>query len=183
MTNLLDDVANLGRQMLGTSSAHTQLSQYRWQLATICDLMRHTHTLVVDRLDDIERATTVEEARRLAADLDEQPFTQALRANGLCDVFQGLGTSLLRLTQPKDGAAPTVSAPAWRRFCEVLQERELSVARMYLNEIRELGALVVAARGGGADLAALRQAAARTRDVLTVQRNDFEALATEFRRA
>jgi hypothetical protein len=65
----------------------------------------------------------------------------------------------------------------------VLQERELSVARMYLNEIRELGALVVAARGGGADLAALRQAAARTRDVLTVQRNDFEALATEFRRA
>lgn|GEM_PF-3466405 len=186
--DLFDEVAAIGREFLALSKSEQELRRYTWQLGAICDLIKHTHSIVVEKLEEIEAAQTVADARAAAVQLEDQPLTASFRANGLCDIFQGFGHSLRRIVephaQPGESVQPvplgTAQINSWTWFCESLEEREQRVASLYASELREICNLSASA-SGDADLAQLKAKARATKNLLTTQMADFDALATQFR--
>ena len=186
--NLFDDVAALGNEFLSLSRSHQVLQKYVWQLGAICDLIKHTHSIVVDNLDAIEVAMSLQEASVLVAKLEDAPLTASFRANGLCDIFEGFGVALRRVvgtTLHPDGSIETLPISderkqLWLHFCESLENREREVASLYAHEIQEIGDLV-AQTSTTHDLDALKAAARKARTILTRQMANFDSLASQFR--
>jgi hypothetical protein len=186
--SLFNQVADVGREFLALSSSNSMLRKYTWHLGAICDLLKHTHSMVVQKLQAVEATSCIEDAKSLISELSDDPLTQSFRANGLCDMFEGFGKSLRPLAAAvTDPAASVETLPiseerrvCWSNFCDVLESRERRVAETYVNEIRQLvdlGAHVET----NLDLSAIKVAARKASDTLTSQIADFDALATRFR--
>lgn len=187
--SVFDGVADFGEKILGDSRSHVVLKKYAWQLSSICDLIGHTHTIIIDTLDRIDAAQTLEEAQQLVHELEWQPLEASFRANGLCDVFEGYGRALRRVVIPADQtntpddrliAASDEQWNAMQVFLDALEEREQQVASLYTNEIREMGDFVWNASTMN-DLDELKAKAAQARAVLTMQKASFLSLAAQFK--
>lgn len=188
---VLDNVADFGHQLLGDNRSRQALRDYAWQLGSVCDLISHTHSIVINELDSIEEAKSLEEAKMLVRELEIDPLTASFRANGLCDIFMSFGLALRKVVTRADAPTParsTLVAPtyehwnAWIQFCDALEEREGQVASLYVYEIRELSDMLLGV-DAVTDLDELKAKAGRARAVLTTQKADFDSLATQFRRA
>jgi hypothetical protein len=188
---LLDDVADIVRQILGYNRGQQSLRHYAWQLSSICDLLSHTHSIVIDKLDGIEETKSLEEAKILVKGLAIEPLTDSFRVNGLCDIFMGFGIALRKAVIQKDAPNPSENKLvamtdkqwySWMRFCDALEQREQEVASLYVYEIRELSDILLEV-DSATDLDGLKTKAGRVRAVLTTQKADFDSLATQFRQA
>jgi hypothetical protein len=186
--SLFDEVADISREFWALSSSHEMLRNYTWQLGAICDLIKHTHSIVVHKLEAIEAATSLARAKALVTELEDAPLTSSFRANGLCDIFQGFGVALRQLTATiyrPDGTVETLPITnerksSWAQFCDALENREREVASLYAHEIQEMVDLKLRAQSTQG-LATLKSAARRARNILTSQMADFDSLATQFR--
>ena len=64
MGSLFEEVANIGRGFLNsTDQGHQMLLDYSYTLSQFCDLLSQTHRLVLRKLEAIEDAKAVDEAR------------------------------------------------------------------------------------------------------------------------
>ena len=184
--NLFDETADVIRVFLKLNRSQQTLQKYNWQLGAICDLIKHTHSIVVDKLEAIEATDSFDEARALVAQLESHPLTESFRANGLCDIFQGFGYALRKVIAPGPGggigaSVSTAQQVAWDGFCESLENREREVASLYADQIQELGDLI-RRRDTAPKIEDLQAAARAAKHVLTTQMADFDSLATQFQR-
>ena len=175
--DIFADISNVGREFLALSKSQQVLQDYTWQLGTISDLIKHTHSMIVHKLEAVDEATELDDAKAPISDLQEAPLTDSFRANHLCDVFQGMGTALIPLTASLQSSE---SQEKWGNFCIALQERESSVAQLYAYQLRDLIDLKDRSKVPE-DLVPLKAAAKETIRKLTGQMADFEALAKQFR--
>lgn len=187
--NLFDDVASIGRKFLkSTSRGHKVLTDYAWQLTTICDLLKYTHSIVIEKLEAIDRARTLKDARAIAQELSGESLSDSFRASGYCDVFEGYGKSLRRIIEKYQNSTDPASAPPitqderyrWLEFCDSLEERESQVAALYADQIQGLQELVE--RSSSQNLKQIKEHARQAKAVLTDQVADFDSLATRFRK-
>lgn len=187
--NLFDAVASIGWKFLkSTDRGHKVLSDYAWQLKSICELMTHTHTIVIDKLEAIDKAETLYDATTIAKDLSGDSLSDSFHASGLCDIFTGYGNSLRRITENYQDSTDLESVPPitqeeqfqWIEFCDNLAERELQVAELYVEQIQDIQDLVV--KSSEQDLEQIKEHAQRAKAILTDQVADFDALATKFRK-
>jgi hypothetical protein len=190
-SSLFDDVADFGRQLLGDNHSRQALRLYAWQLSSICDLISHTHSIVIDGLDVIEETNSLEEAKILAKDLERDPLTYSFRVNGLCDIFEGYGIALRKAVNWTDDPNPPENKlvattdeqwNTWMAFCDALEDSEDEVASLYGDEIRELGDMLLGV-DAVTDLNEIKAKAGRARAVLTAQRAEFDSLATQFKQS
>jgi len=175
-TDIFDDVAVIGKEFVGMSKSRETLKNYVWQLATISDLIKHTHSIVVHKLEAVEESKSIMEAESLVTELEDDALTNSFRANGLCDIFQGFGAALRKLLN-------TLSSDrreTWERFCNALEEREAKVARLYTDLLRDLINKKYQLNNM-LDLEELKITAENARQKLTDQMADFDALAKQFR--
>lgn len=184
-SNLFDEVASIGKKfLLSTDRGHTMLSNYAWQLGSICDLIEHTHLIVIKKLEAIGKAETLEDAKAIVQELRRESLTESFRANGLCDLFQGYGGSLRRIVEKnQDSTDPESALPItqdeqsiWLEFCDELEEREARVAGLYKDTIQSFRDLV------NQDLEKFKEQAQQARSILIAQVADFHALAESFRK-
>ena len=181
--NIFDETADVIRGFLSLNAAQQALHQYAWQLGTICELIKHTHSIVIEKLEAIEEADSLSKASAVVDELESSALTDSFRANGLCDIFQGFGTSLRKIVTP--GSSERSNLPissqqqyVWLDFCDLLESREREVASLYANRIQELGNLL--SRKHAPELSELRNLATQAKNVLTSQLADFDSLAGQF---
>lgn len=186
--NLFDEIASIGRKFLkSTDRGHKVLSDYAWQLASICDLIKHTHSIVIKKLEAIDKAETLEDATAIAQELSGESLSGSFRASGLCDVFLGYGKSLRSITEKYQNSTDPASAPPitqeeqyrWLEFCDRLEEREREVAELYAHQIQGLQDLVIGS--SSQDLEQIKAHSQQAKAILTDQVADFDTLATRFR--
>jgi hypothetical protein len=182
-SNVFDDVADIMRGFAGDSRSQAALKKYNFQLGAACQLIKHTHSIVVGQLEEIEEASSLAEARALVRRLEDSPLTQSFRANHLCDIFEGFGKSLRSIVEPRHGEEMPALSPAerklWFEFCLTLEDREQNVAKLYGREIQGIGDLVHAAKSEQ-DLNNIKTEAKNIRRVLTTQMSNLDSLADEF---
>jgi len=160
------------------------LSNYAWQLGSICDLIKHTHLIVIKKLEAIDKAETLEDAMAIVEELREGSLTESFRANGLCDLFHGYGNSLRRIVvKNRDSTDPESVLPItpdeqsiWLEFCDDLEEREARVAGLYKDTIQNFRDFV------SQDLEKIKELVRQARSILIDQIADFDALARSFRK-
>lgn len=185
--NLFDEISSIGDKFLkSTDRGHNALKNYTWQLGSISELIKHTHSLVIEKLEAIEGTTDMSEAQQIINSLSGEPLSDSFRVNGLCDIFVGYGVSLRKIVESASGnnedEAPLLSAEEqnhWVYFCDVLEEREQQVANLYSNEIQEIGELVWNAQNIN-DLEEVKERARRAKHILTDQMADFDSLSKKF---
>lgn len=187
--NLFDEIASIGWKFLkSTDRGHKVLLDYIWQLGSICDLIKHTHLIVIEKLEAIDRAETLEEATTITQQLSGLSLSNSFRTAGLCDVFVGYGKSLRGIIEKYQSSTDPESTPPitqeeqyrWMEFCDSLEEREQQVAELYANQIQGLGDLVCGAPSQ--DLKQIKEHAQQAKAILTDQVADFDALAARFRK-
>jgi hypothetical protein len=176
-TDIFDNIADIGREFLALSKSQETLKNYIWQLGTISDLIKHTHSIVVHKLEAVEEAASIEEAKSLVTELEGDPLTNSFRANHLCDIFQAFGTALRQLTSTL-GSQERQSK--WEKFCGTLESRENTVAELYADQLQDLIDLKYKLNIQQ-DLNQFKVAAKNARQKLTEQMADFDALAKKFR--
>lgn len=185
--DIFEDILSVSRGFRRATRSHSALQDYSWHLEHICSLLRQTHGLVVRKLEAIERAKSIAEAKRAAAELREGPLTHSFRISGLCDVFEGFGRALESvLNRPElQQSVSEVLKPgskeqqAWVEFSNALVNREGEVAFLYSSEIREV-ADVVSASEKRTGLKQMQERAKEAKMILTDQMADFGALARDF---
>jgi hypothetical protein len=187
--NLFDEIASIGWKFLkSTDRGHKVLMDYNWQLASICDLIKHTHLIVIEKLETIDRAETLEEATTITQELSGLSLSNSFRTSGLCDIFVGYGKSLRRIVEKYQNSTDPETTPPimqeeqirWMQFCDSLEEREQQVAELYADQIQGLGDLVFGA--SSQDLEQIKEHAQKAKVILTDQVADFDALAERFRK-
>ncbi len=185
--NLFDEISSIGRKFLkSTDRGHKALRRYTWQLGSIHELIKHTHSLVIEKLEAIEQAADIDEAKAIADTLNGTTLSDSFRISGLCDIFVGYGVSLRKIVETDAQSDPEDEAPIsedekvrWIQFCDSLEERELQVAALYSNEIQEIGDLVWNLDTIG-DLDEIQQRARSAKKILTDQMADFDSLSNSF---
>ena len=179
------DLGNVVTGFLGLSQSQEALKKFAWQLGTICDLIKHTHSLVINKLEAIEDAQSLDQAKAIVKTLERQPLTDIFRANHLCDIFVGFGIELERIIKQISANDPQLITSeqmgTWARFGDSLMRREGEVAFLYADILQNLGDLV-SDRKTGVDLAMLKAEAAEANTTLAAQVADFDHLAIEFRK-
>jgi hypothetical protein len=171
-------LADLGKELMGSSTSHIELQKYAFHLGTICRLMKRTHLKIVEKLDAIEDAGCPNEAIGIAEQLEQGPLTESFRASGLCDDFPFLGSKLKRLIDNTDHLNDQ-KKEIWFNFFTELENREGRVAALYAHEIQKIGDLALG-DSPGPDLARIKAAARKAQNVLTSQMADFDSLAIRF---
>lgn len=184
--NLFDEISSIGEKFLkSTDRGHKALKNYTWQLSSINELIKHTHSLVIEKLDSIEEAEDMSEAQQIIDSLSGGPLSESFRVNGLCDIFMGYGVSLRKIVESgsrDNDEAPPLSDEEqnhWVYFCDALEEREQQVANLYSNEIQEIGDLVWNTQNIN-DLEEVKERARRAKHILTDQMADFDSLSKKF---
>jgi len=179
------DLEKVVTSFLGLSKSQQALKNFTWQLGTICDLIKHTHLLVINKLEQVENAQSLEEAKTVINNLERTPLTDIFRANHLCDIFVGFGMELQKIIKEIVKTDPTLISNeqinTWARFGDSLMRREGEVAYLYADLLQNLGNLA-SNSSSGADLAKLKDAALEAKKILTAQVADFDYLANEFRK-
>lgn len=185
--NLFGAIASIGWKFLkSTDPGYKALADYAWQLAGICELIRHTHSIVIKKLEALDKAETLADATVIAQELSGESLTSSFRASGLCDVFVGYGRSLRRIAEKYQDSLDPASAPPitkyeqfqWMDFCDNLEQREGKVAWLYAYQIQGLQDLVLGS--SGQDLRQIKEHAQQAKAILTDQVSDFDALAARF---
>jgi hypothetical protein len=186
--NLFDKIASIGSKFLkSTDRGYEVLSRYAWQLGSICDLIKHTHLVVIAKLEAIDQAQTFQDAEDIAHELSGQSLADSFRTSGLCDIFQGYGRSLrdmvgrLPISADPQSASPITGEEQkqWKAFCTSLVEREDAVAELYIDQIQGLQTLALTS--SHQDLDQIKDHARQMKAILTDQVADFDSLAARFR--
>ncbi len=187
---ILDDVRDFMRTFLGDNRSQQALRLYAELLGSICELISYTHSIVIDGLNGIEKAKSLQEAKRLAEGLRADPLMRSFRGRMLCDRFEEAGSKLRRAVirtddpnPPRDKLVATTDEQwnALMKFCNMFELREHAVATGYVYQIRELSAMLSGV-DTVTDLNEIKAKARGAKDVLTDQKADFDALAAQFRR-
>jgi len=184
--NLFGAFAANGRKFLAsTGSKGGPLEKYVWHLSSVCDLMKHTHRIVVGKLEAIQQASSIEEASEFAKELRGDTLSNSFRARGLCEFFVEHGKVLRKVIQDNDGnllktPLSEVESWQWLDFCDSLEARELQVADLYSREIEGFSDII--SRPFERSLEEVKEQARRVRATLIGQIADFDSLATEFRK-
>jgi hypothetical protein len=183
--HLFDDFISFGRRVMdGVNRGEKESIRYKRLLGEITALLEDTHSMVVRRLERLERAASAAEAWSILAELRAEPLEAAFRAEGLCDAFAGLGNALDRVNWETrgDAAMPFTDdeMQAVGNLAQTLVAREGEVAMGYTMEIQHL--LQSLYEDEPTDLGELHARAAKARRTLTDQIADFDALTTRFRK-
>ena len=188
--NLFDDISSIGKKFLkSTDRGHQALMKYTWQLGGISELIKHTHSIVIEKLEAIEQTKTIEDAKRIVESLQGNPLSDSFKASGLCDIFVGFGKALRRIVEDPQQTNQLEDAPpiseeektSWIQFCDSLEEREQQVAELYSSEIQEINELVWGTQTEER-LITIKERARRGKAILTDQMADFDSLAENFRK-
>ncbi len=188
--NLFDEISSIGKKFLkSTDRGHQALKKYTWQLGSINELIKHSHSIVIEKLEEIERSSDIGEAKSIAETLQGGPLSDSFRVSGLCDIFVGYGKSLRRIVElPQEmhqhDDLPPISddeKTTWIRFCDSLEEREQQVAELYSSEIQEIGELAWNIQNLD-ELKEIKARAKRAKNILTDQMADFDSLAKDFQK-
>lgn len=188
--NLFDEISSIGRKFLkSTDRGHKALRRYTWQLGSINELIKHTHSMVTEKLEAIEKSSDIDEAKTIAETLQGGPLSDSFRVSGLCDIFVGYGMSLRKIVEiptqiNQDDDLPPISEvekTSWIQFCDSLEEREQQIAELYSSEIQEIGELVWDLQNIK-DLKEIKKRAKRAKHILTDQMADFDSLSKSFRK-
>jgi hypothetical protein len=179
--DLFDEFRRFGDRILhGIDQDERPALKYKYLLGQINALLHTTHSMVVRRLEKIEKATGPVEAEAALAELRTDALEESFRIEGLCDVFDSHGRTLDELAwrseQQNDSVAPDLGQI--HEFSQRLMDREREVATIYAEEIKA----IVNLGGVGGDLDGLRARAAEAKEVLTDQMADFAAKADRFTR-
>ena len=187
--NLFDDISAIGLKFFNsTDRGFNVLSDYTWQLASICDLIKHTHLIVIGKLEEIIKADSLDEAKAATQVLNGRSLSDSFHASGLCDLFAGYGKALRRIVE-NDLNAPELQnlqpisqqeKYKWIEFCDTLEERERQVAILYTKQIQGLREIVMMYPGGS--LNEIKEHAKIAKNILTGQVADFDVLAANFRK-
>lgn len=183
---LFDDFIAFGRRVMqGVDRGEEESIRFKRLLGEITGLLMDTHTMVMRRLEKLERAADEHEAQFVLEELRAEPLEAAFRAEGLCDAFSALGDALSRVywRTRDDEEVPFTDGEmeAVQSMASTLIEREGQVAMGYTEEIERL--LQSLYRDSAPEnMDRLREAAAAARKKLTDQTADFEVLANRFRR-
>jgi len=183
--NLFDEISSIGEKFLkSTDRGHKALKNYTWQLGSINELIKHTHSLVIKKLEAIEEAEDMSEAQQIINSLSGGPLSDSFRVNGLCDIFVGFGVSLRKIVEAagnnqEESPLSAEEQNHWIYFCDALEEREQQVAYLYSNEIQEIGDLVCHSQNI-TDLEEVKERARRAKHILTDQMADFDSLSKKF---
>jgi len=183
--NLFDEISSIGDKFLkSTDRGHKALKNYTWQLGSINELIKHTHSLVIKKLEAIEEAEDMSEAQQIINSLSGGPLSDSFRVNGLCDIFVGFGVSLRKIVEAagnnqEESPLSAEEQNHWIYFCDALEEREQQVAYLYSNEIQEIGDLVCHSQNI-TDLEEVKERARRAKHILTDQMADFDSLSKKF---
>jgi hypothetical protein len=188
MGSLFEEVAGIGRGFLNSTHGGPKVLQdYTYMLSQFCELLNHTHSMVLQKLECIEDAKTLNEAQVACRELQGEALSGAFRSCGLCDVFRGYGSSLRRLLpQSRPGGRSSVllflggGQVRWEFLCDALEEKEARVANLYVDQIQEIHQLI-SDRSIAEDLPKMNELARQAKTKLTQQMADFEALAQGFR--
>jgi hypothetical protein len=185
--NLFDEIASIGEKFLKSSDrGHKVLSDYTFQLASICQLIKHTHSIVINKLEEIEKAKNPTDAESIGRQLEGGSLSAIFRAGGLCDIFVAYGNSLRRIIEEHQQSTEIASAPPitkneqveWINFCDILENRELQVAYLYAEQIKGLNELIFGPTGQ--DLKKIKEYAREAKAILTNQVAEFGLLAKRF---
>jgi hypothetical protein len=184
-----DGFIEFGREVMrGLARDEQDATRYRWLLGVITELLTVTHGMIVDDLDDVIEAETIDDARTAVDRLRGEPLSRSFHAEGLCDSFVGLGHALRDVNERTRGhLAESGARPRFGErldtaddFAMILMDREEEVAGRYGSEIIELRDLLFGARQTD-DLEVVREQAVKAKRVLTDQIADFTSLAGRFK--
>jgi len=167
-------------EVLGGIANHERIAQkYKTTLGMINQLLLATHRMVISRVERVEQAATVEEARSILDELNWGPLTESFRVEGMCETFEGLGIALDNLLRnPESGMRFTAEQlRSVQQMAEVLTNREAEVSLLYLNRIQQLADLVTST---ASNLDELKERARDAKAVLTHQMSDFDSKARRF---
>ena len=158
------------------------------QLSEICNVLAQVHTIVIGKLEAIEAAATLQDAKDIVRQLEASPLRDTFHTEHLCDTFERLGEDLREIVGPSNGKAQTsqlsLSGRRPAHGCSsavLLEDREADVARLYSAEINQISQLL-STLTSPEDLEAVQKRAKAARNTLTAERADFEALAIRFRK-
>ena len=176
--------------MVGISKDERSALRYKWTLASITELLTVTHAIFIGYLDRLSQSTSLSDAAGVMRQINEGVLEESFRVEGLCEAFEGLGDALLRVNQrTRDLAAPSrVTSFSLDKIddseylAHVLSNREFEVARLYIQEIRELRDTLDEELARNGSLQPVLARADSARAVLTEQLADFQRLASDFRR-
>jgi hypothetical protein len=181
--DLLRDFARFSNRVLvGIENRERAAQKYKATLGLINQILLKTHLMVVEKVERLETATTIEQAREILNELNRAPLTESFRLEGLCDTFEGLGHALENLNARSESsqAFSPEELSASLGMANALTDRETEVAGVYVDGIQELADLVYSTGDS------LRQIQGRAREVkalLTNQMSDFEVKSRQFLRS
>jgi hypothetical protein len=178
--DLFDAFSSFGDRILhGIANQESEARKYRFLLEKINEILINTHRIVLERLDQVEKAGTHGEVQAALRELGGDALQESFRMRGYCDVFEAYGRALLDMAlETESRAAPGGGdLGAIRDFAMMLMDREEEVSRIYTERIKAVARLGEAE----GDLAALKAGAGAARSVLTEQMADFTAKVARFR--
>jgi hypothetical protein len=179
------------RVLAGIDDQERTSRRYKWTLATITELLSVTHSILLGRLDQLATTTSLAKAQSTMSEITDQVLEESFRVEGLCDAFRGLGDALrgvnYRTRQDQaPGSRGTILTGAdvdeSQAMADVLASREAEVARLYVDEIRDIREVLDAEAAGAGDLTQVRARADAARQRLTDELAEFQLLAAAFRR-
>jgi hypothetical protein len=167
--------------LLGIARHEREAQKFKTTLGLINQVLNTTHQMVVEKIERLEKAASIEEARSILEELNWQPLTESFRLEGLCDTFEGLGYSLGNLLNEAatSGAFSNEELNAVGDMAQTLTNRELEVSGIYILRIQELADLIA---DPGSDLDQLRRRAGEVNSLLTHQMSDFASKSRQFLR-
>jgi hypothetical protein len=165
--------------LVGIAAHERAALKYKATLGLITQVLLTTHAMVVERLERLEDAKSVEEAHSILEELNWEPLTESFRLEGLCDAFEGLGIALHNLiTRPETADAfASYDLQAVSDMADALANRESEVVVLYLVRIQDLADLV---NGKKDDLGEIIRQARQAKAVLTQQVSDFHSKSRRF---
>jgi hypothetical protein len=188
MTDTFRGFIEFGREIMqGVRTDDPDAVRYKWLLGEINSLFAKTHEIVLKRLEAIEKAQTAQEALGSIKQLRGEALSNSFHAQGLCDVFVGLGNALSSLNwrlqsrpAPAGDSASRSSLLAHADdLAQRLQKREYEVALMYRDQIRQLSELLDTDAGGS--LQEMQAKAKVAKREIIGQIADFSQLANDFK--
>ena len=167
--------------LVGIANHEREAQKFKTTLGLINQVLATTHAMVLDRIERLEKAESLDEARSVLAELNWEPLTESFRLEGMCDSFEALGIGLHNLLDnaANSGAALGADLNAAGDLAQTLTNRELEVSGIYLVRISELADLIA---DPGSDLQSIHRRASEVKNLLTSQMSDFTARSRQFLR-
>ena len=168
------------RLLRGVDEGDRSAQKFKYLVGVIDQTLITTHKMVISRLAALRQAKGIDDAKVQLETLRLEPLTEAFRVEGLCDLLEGLGTSLLtRAAQARsEGSFLPAELEQVESLGRVLVDREYEVTRAYQLTLRDITSRTVDEES----LPEIKRKAEEVEVMLTSQVSDFAAKAERFTR-